>query len=144
MKVQRVRLPESQRVSWLVLGDDYLPIEPIRQFLHYVETLGSPFTVRTYAYHLLLFWRFLVAEELDWLQIRLSHLADFVHWLRLPAPEGASPERQVARRHETSINAIMNGVTSFYEFHHRDKADLDLPLYREAFLPNRRYKNFLY
>jgi hypothetical protein len=33
MKVQRVRLPETGHISWLVLDDDYIPIEPI---LHYL------------------------------------------------------------------------------------------------------------
>ena len=40
MKVQRIRLPETDEVSWIVLGDAYLPIEPIQTYLAFLESLG--------------------------------------------------------------------------------------------------------
>src|SRR6266704_5208829 len=38
-EVQRARLPGSERSVWLVVGDDFLPIEPIRRFLDYLDDL---------------------------------------------------------------------------------------------------------
>src|SRR6266567_7718027 len=38
-EVQKARLPESERSVWLVVGDDFLPIEPIRRFLDYLDDL---------------------------------------------------------------------------------------------------------
>ncbi len=35
MKVQRVRLPDTDRVTWLVLDDNYLSIQPIQSYLQY-------------------------------------------------------------------------------------------------------------
>ncbi len=59
MRVQRVRLPDG-KVSWMVLGDDLLPVEPIQKYLSYIENLQkSPNTLQSYAYHLKLFWEFL-------------------------------------------------------------------------------------
>jgi integrase/recombinase XerD len=40
MKVQRVRLPDTNRVTWLVLDDLYTPIQPILTYLkHIVEMM---------------------------------------------------------------------------------------------------------
>ncbi len=33
MKVQKGLLPDSHQQIWMVLGDDYLPIEPIGKYL---------------------------------------------------------------------------------------------------------------
>ncbi len=145
MKVQRVRYPDDGEVSWLVLDNDYLPIAPIHQFLRYLENVEkSPNTIRAYAYHLKLYWEFLTGTRRDWTQIRLGDLADFVHWLRDPQPGTLPLGPRESKRRETTINAILTAVTSFYEFHQRDGRAGELAIYREAFIPNRRYKNFLY
>ncbi len=39
MKVQRVRIPEKNRITWLVIADDYLPVRPIQQYLTYLENV---------------------------------------------------------------------------------------------------------
>ena len=52
MKVQRIRHPDG-KTDWIVIGDDYLPIEPIRKYLKYCWSLErSPTTIETYARHL--------------------------------------------------------------------------------------------
>lgn len=75
MKVQKVRVPDSGRVTWLVLDDNYLPIEPIRVYLRYLESIErSPNTVHTYASHLKLFWEFLKDSGVDWKQVSPNSL----------------------------------------------------------------------
>lgn len=60
MKVQRVVHPYSTKETYLVLGDDYLPIQVIQDYLMYIETLEySPNTIRTYANALRHYWEFL-------------------------------------------------------------------------------------
>lgn len=39
MKVQRVRLREKEHVTWLVLDDNYQPIEPILAYLQFLDDL---------------------------------------------------------------------------------------------------------
>ncbi len=39
MKVQRVRIPDSDQVTWLVLADKYLPVQPIQGYLRYLGSL---------------------------------------------------------------------------------------------------------
>lgn len=145
MKVQRARLPETHRSTWMVLDENYLPIQPISTFLKFCENLGrSPYTVRTWAHHLKLFWEFLQDEHVAWTDITVAHLATFVSWLRRPPTEVVSIAYQVARRTDATIDQILAAVHSFYDFHMRMKNVPDLHLYDFLNLPNRRYKSFLH
>ncbi len=83
MKVQKGILPDSGYRVWTVLGDDYLPIEPIEKYLHYLDSIGrSENTIETYAYNLKLFWEFLRDSKLDWHSLNLEGLSNFILWLR--------------------------------------------------------------
>jgi integrase/recombinase XerD len=145
MKVQRVQLPDSQSVTWLVLDDAYLPIEPIRQFLVYLENLErSPHTIRAYAGHLKRYWDYLHATRLDWTLVGIGELANFVAWLRQPQPRLLALHEQVAPRTVSTINAILTAVTMFYDYHQRAGTGPAIPLYRDHLRPYRRYKSYLH
>lgn len=48
------------------LDDEYLLIEPIQKYLHYLDSPErSPNTIQTYAYNLKLFWEFLRNNQLS-------------------------------------------------------------------------------
>jgi hypothetical protein len=56
MNVQRVGLPESGRISWLVLDDADLPVSPVSAYLAFLDDAGrSPNTIRAAAHHLKVF-----------------------------------------------------------------------------------------
>jgi site-specific recombinase XerD len=116
MKIQKGILPDSDRPVWVVLDDDYLPIEPIQKYLHYLDSVGrSPNTIQTYAHNLKLFWEFLRDSKLDWLEIDLEQLSNFIHWLRNPNSSVISIEIQVSKRSEKTINHCLTTIyaTSF-------------------------------
>lgn len=96
----------------IVLDDDYLPIEPIQKYLRYLDSLEkSPNTVRVYANNLKLFWEFLRDKQIDWREITLEQLSDFIHWLRSPEPGVVSIQPQVSKGSEKTINhALMKGL----------------------------------
>jgi integrase/recombinase XerD len=145
VKVQRVRFPETPRCSWLVLDDDYRPIEPILSFIKFLHDLNrSPNTIRASAHHLKLFWEFLRDERLDWKEIDIAQLAAFVGWLRRPDPAVFSVETQEAKRTDATIDQILTAIHGFYDFHVRMNAIPELPLYRFLNVPNRSYKPFLH
>lgn len=145
MKVQRIRLPETQHVSWLVLDDQYLLIEPVCQFLRFREDCGrSPNTIQADAHHLKLFWEFLRDEHLLWSDIDIAQLAAFIRWLRRPEPQVVPIADAPSRRTNATIDQILSAVHTFYDFHMRLKTVPDLPLYRLLSAPSRRYKPFLY
>ncbi|MEC4817988.1 MAG: tyrosine-type recombinase/integrase [Scytonema sp. PMC 1069.18] len=129
----------------MVLDDDYLPIEPIQKYLHYLDSVGrSPNTIGTYAYNLKLFWEFLRDLKLDWLEINLEQLSNFIHWLRNPGQSVLFIQPQVSKRCEKTINHCLTTVCGFYEFQERIGATVGVDTYRYQLQPGRKYKHFLH
>ena len=88
MYVQRVAMPSGGLVSWTVLGDDDLPVLPIERYLAFLTDVErSPNTVKAYAHDLKDYWMFLAFRGLDWREVRLEDLGEYVAWLQLP-PSG--------------------------------------------------------
>jgi len=145
VKVQRVAI-STKPDTWTVIGDDYLPVEPIQEFLSYLENIErSPNTIRSYAYNLKLYWEYLQTHGLDWTEVDVVKLAEFLAWLRSPNPPGiASIQEQESKRTESTVNAILTSVCMFYDFHERTKKVPHIPLYRSRVMPGRRYKGFLH
>lgn len=145
MKVQKVKLSPYD-YSWIVLDDNYLPIKPIFQFIRYLDNVDkSPFTVRSYAYHLKLFWEFLEAKQLDWTKINLSGLAAFVGWLREYNDNHCVidiTEDRTARKPAT-INVILGCLSSFYRFHNQ-LGHSEVTITEAKNLPGNRYKALLH
>jgi integrase/recombinase XerD len=79
VKVQRIVLSYSRRITWIVLDDGFSPVEPIQDFLAYLNNIErSPNTVRAYAHHLKLFWEYIQVGKLDWRTSGFRELADFI------------------------------------------------------------------
>ena len=145
MKVQRIQIPGCERVTWLVLDDDFLPIVPVQAFLGYLQNIErSPHTIRSYACHLKLYWEYLRDSQLEWTAVGLTELAAFVAWLREPDPAVDAHLSQHAKRSESSINTIVAAVAMLYDYHQRDGTVPDIPLYRAQLHSHRRYKSFLH
>ncbi|MBL1178657.1 tyrosine-type recombinase/integrase [Pantanalinema sp. GBBB05] len=145
MKVQKVKL-QSGQTTWMVLGDDFLPIEPVEEFLAYLRGIErSPNTIKAYAFHLKLYWEYLQDKILDWTAIGLVELADFMVWLRSPNPVGVMSIQELqAKRTESTVNAILASVRMLYDFHERTGNVPHIPLYRSQFTSGRKYKSFLH
>ncbi|HET8631049.1 MAG TPA: tyrosine-type recombinase/integrase [Thermomicrobiales bacterium] len=146
MNVQRILVPGSTRRSWLVLGDDFLPVAPIQAFLAFQRDLGrSPNTVRAHAFHLKAFWEYLRDTGVGWEAVDVAYLAGFIPWLRCgPAPPALGAEAAPPRRGDATIDLMLTSVHQFYDFHARRHTGPDLPLYRFVTLARRQYKPFLY
>ena len=144
MNVHTARLPDGT-LTWLVIGDDYLPIKPITAFLRYLHnTDKSPCTLRTYAHHLKLYWGYLTAHQLDWTTIRLDELANFVGWLRTPTrASNIINLPSASARCVNSINAILGCLSSFYQFHSLI-GNTSVSLTEQTHRHGRHYKSFLH
>ncbi len=145
MKVQRVRLPNMDQIRWIVLDDEFIPIQPICSYLAFLDDLDrSPNTIRATAHHLKLFWEYLRDEQLCWTEMNVARLAAFITWLRRSDTGVISIEHKKASRTNATIDQILGAVHSFYQFHMRLGTVSDLPLYQLS-MPNRRqYKPFLH
>lgn len=146
MKVQKVQLPDSNSVAWILIDDSFLPIEPVQEFLDYLRNIErSPNTIRAYAYHLKLYWEFLGQQRLDWKEVKISNLAEFMSWLRNPNPQGVvSMQEQEAKRTEATVNAILTSVCMLYDFQEKTGNAPHIPLYHSKVMPGQRYKSFLH
>ena len=145
MKVQKGIVPDSDRTVWIVLDDDYLPIEPIQKYLHYLDSVGrSPNTIQVYAYNLKLFWEFLRDSKVGWREVYLEELSNFIHWLRNPNAGVLSIQQEVSKRCEKTINHCLTTVCVFYDFQERIGENVGVDAYRYRLHPGGKYKPFLH
>jgi len=143
MKVQEGHRADGRR-AWLLLDEEYRPVEPVLNFLRYLDSVErSPNTLRAYAFDLQLYWEFLADKALDWREVCLEDLAAFILWLRA-ARHGVIPiDGPVAVRTEKTTNRILGTLTSFYEFQERNAGpELALRSQRQRILT--RYKGLLH
>ena len=83
MLVQRVVSPVSPLESWTVLGADDVPVAPIERYLAYLSDIErSPNTIKAYAHDLKDWFVFLAGRGLDWGEVRLEDVGEFVAWQR--------------------------------------------------------------
>ena len=65
-------------------------------------------------------------------------------WLRSPTGSIISLQEQESKRTESTVNAILTSVCGLYDFHEQTGKAPSIPLYRDRFLPGRKYKGFLH
>lgn len=113
--------PHTGGRVWVMLDEDYTVVEPIQRYLSYLCGLKSPNTVETYGYGLKAWWEFLSERQLNWRNVELSDLEDFVYWLRVGDTNKIISMQPVkAKRTERSINLMITSVMTFYEYHVAD------------------------
>ena len=98
-----------------------LPVEPIQRFLNYCRKRQlAANTVSTYAYRLVDFWRWLEDRTLDWRDVGLNELADFVNWYLLGGEVAVISEQVrevVSQRSPRTVNQAVTAIQGLYEFH---------------------------
>ncbi|GAA2055253.1 tyrosine-type recombinase/integrase [Nocardiopsis rhodophaea] len=129
MFVQRVVSPVTRQESWTVLGEDDVPIGPVERYLSYLTDIErSPNTIKAYAHDLKDYFGFLAQHGLDWREVRLEDLGDFVAWLRRP-PRLRNGDVVVlgsAEAHctEPTVNRKLSALSAFHEHAARNGVDL--------------------
>lgn len=145
MKVAKKPMPDGHH-SWTVIDQGKQAINPVDRYLDYLYHLQkSPNTLRAYAYHLMHFWQYLTAKQLLWSTVSLEQLAGFITWLRSPPSLNTIVLHQSAsRRAESSINAALAAVTSFYKFQQQRGENPEIKLYQNQHSVGSKYKPFLH
>jgi len=119
MHVQRVHSPCALLESWTVLGDDDGPVAPIERYLAYLSDIErSPNTIKAYAHDLKDWFTFLAGRGLDWREVRLEDVGEFVAWLRIPPAvrDGQVPVLPSVAGHCTAstVNRKLSALSAFY------------------------------
>lgn len=120
MRVQRLIVPGTGDPSFTVVGSDGLPIGPIESFLSLLSSLErSPNTVRAYAHDLKLFFEFLNEVAVEWSDVELDDVVNFVAWLRNANGDNVVALRPVRARGPSTINRALVTVERFYDYQGR-------------------------
>ena len=81
-----------------MVDPDDVPVEPVRRFLlDFVARDNRPGSVRSYAYDLLRWWRWLQVVDVDWDKTTSAEVRDFVLWLRQASKPGGSARTRLGR-----------------------------------------------
>ena len=150
MKVQEVKLDNNKR-RYLLVYDNGLPIIPVAKYLKYIDNSEKSFnTQKTYCYSLKLYFEYLKQIDIDYKNVNINILSDFVGWLRNPyeSDKVVNIKPTKAKRTEKTVNLIITVVTNFYDYLYRtEEIDSDMvdKLMKQVFTGgNRHYKDFLY
>lgn len=130
------------RPSWTVVDARGLPIVETEQFLHWLRAIDrSQNTVRSYAQHLSLYYRWLWARGIAWDSVDFNALCDFVGAL-----SAGLPPLQTWRGHRSTatVKAVSAAIREFYEFHRLEgRGPAQLVLTRNPSRLPRRSHSFL-
>ena len=93
-------------VPFSVVDPEGAPVEPVERFLEdFVASGNRPGSVRSYAYALVRWWRFLRAVEISWEQATPAEGRDFALWMR-QARKGVGARKARSTFEPGSINPV--------------------------------------
>ena len=149
MRVVEIETQDRQK-RYVVTDDEGVLVEPIVRYLKYLDRIGAARnTLRSYATVLKQYWDYLSQQQLEWQQVTLDDLAQFVLWLKLPTGSlhvlPAQPVPQA--RSNRTINHALTVLSSFYDYHWRmDNISTNMKDKTTTYLHPRarRYKSFLH
>lgn len=118
MRVESLITPDG-KTRYMLLDDAGEPVRPVLQYLKFLDRQRTARnTLRTYCYQLKLFFDFLEQSHLDYLQVGIDEMGDFLGWLQRPAVQMPRIPAQPASPNRTpsTINLAVATVMRFYEF----------------------------
>ncbi|TWK14226.1 Tyrosine recombinase XerC [Bacillus licheniformis] len=145
MKVQKVVVEEKSYPLYILLDKNFEVVEPVKRYIKYLDNTGkAPNTIKTYCYLLKLFYEFMSQRGIGLEDLKFEEMSNFVGWLRNPTGEVKVIDLQSkkAKKEETSVNAILNAVTSFLEYLNRTGDFKAIDMTKESRVIN--FKGFLH
>lgn len=150
MKVQEIKLDNNQK-RYLLVDDNGLPIMPVARYLKYIDNSEKSFnTQKTYCYSLKLYFEYLKEIDVNYRNVNINILSDFIGWLRNPYENNkvSNIKPVKAKRTEKTVNLTITVVTNFYDYLYRTEEignDMVDKFMKQVFTSgNRQYKDFLY
>lgn len=145
MKVQKVVVEEKSYPLYILLDKNFEVVEPVKRYIKYLDNTGkAPNTIKTYCYLLKLFYEFMSQRGIGLEDLKFEEMSNFEGWLRNPTGEVKVIDLQSkkAKKEETSVNAILNAVTSFLEYLNRTGDFKAIDMTKESRVIN--FKGFLH
>ncbi|ESW59093.1 MAG: transposase [Rhodobacter sp. CACIA14H1] len=118
--MQVTRTPEGTVPRYFVRDDAGNSVEPIHDFLRYLDARGSsPNTIRSYAYDLRRVWEFFEARGLEWQGFNISNAVDLIAYLhdRIDMRPGRSATAAGPDRlSPATVNRALAAMSSFCDW----------------------------
>jgi integrase/recombinase XerD len=136
--------------KYLLLDGAEQPVIPVVRYLKYLDNIGkSSNTLKSYCYHLKLFFQFLEQLQIGFQQISLDYLAEFIGWLRNPSQsiKVLNINEVRAKRSERTVNTIITCVIGFYDYLNRleqHENEINNKVLKEISGRHRSFKPFLH
>lgn len=150
MKVQEFITVKNK--GYLLLDDNYFVIPEVKDFMKYLHATKSSNTLKTYCHDLKMFYEFCEVKGYKAIEIcnyddkgPFSILSEFVTWLQYPEyiEVGVIKKDKEPARTPRTVNAIMAGVLSFYQYLSINNMIKEIPLLSSERSRNTKYKGFL-
>jgi len=135
---------------YMLVDDTGDIIEPVARYLKFRDNTGTARnTLRTYCYHLKLYFEFLGQMDMKYTEIGIDGLAAFVRWLQSPyGKDNVLPITQtVSPRTAKSINQIITAVMNFCDYlsrHEQYESHLTDKLKKPMSVSRKSFKSFLH
>ena len=149
MKVTTIKTNENKE-RYMLFDSNGNSVDVVNKYLKYKDSYGSARnTLKTYCYHLKLYFEYLEQAKLDYLNVNIDSMANFLHWLKNPSGSINSFHLKPveSKRSAKSINIIISVVLDFYDYLMRNsfyEGKISEQLKREMSGSRRGYKGFLY
>lgn len=150
MKLKEINT--NMGIMYLMLDDNMEIIDEINRFFKYLQACGkSPNTIRSYGYHLKLFYEYCNINGYSPKNIfqdpenkPVDILTGFMIWLQYPTQNRKVIHMCIdkPKRSNSTVNTIMAAVLSFYEYLSSNGEIDELPVYRFQHT-QATYKTFL-
>ncbi|AYD39582.1 hypothetical protein D4Z93_03105 [Clostridium fermenticellae] len=151
MKVQDIITDRGK--MYIILDDNYDEILQANKYLKYLDIRDrSPYTLKSYAYHLKIYCEYLKSNNMDVCSIfsqkkgYLDILVDYMNWLKIKNHDCKIEyidETKNQRKNKT-INVMMIPVVGMYEYLSRNNEIPRVHFTKEVLNINPSYKGFLY
>ena len=123
-------LSDNGKPLYRVYGDDKLPFKVVNTFLSFQENRGrSSNTVRSHAYDLVLYFRFLRQAAKSWHHVGIDDWVNFVQYLKCSTKDEALvllPVTDKNARTASTINRVLSTINTFYKYYHAS-GDVQMP-----------------
>jgi integrase len=140
----------DNKKRYMLVDDDGELVIPVNRFLKFKDNAGKARnTLRGYCYHLSSFFDFLQQKTLDYKNVSLDDVAEYMRWLQNPYRDvkitSFSGNKKILKN--STINTYISTVTEFYEYIMRlddPSMKLNFKLKKSMLNSRKGYKDFLY
>lgn len=147
MRVQTAILSDGKE-RYMLVDDTGQLVRPVLRYLKYKDHVGAARnTLRTYCYHLKLYYEFLAAAKTEFNAITIDDMASFVRWLHNPQKVIPLRSPMQSKRSVRSINQIITVVLGYYDYlfrHTEYEGQINQQLHKQMSMSKSGFRGFLH